>query len=421
MPPIFDKLWIHANLATFADGSPSLGCVHDGAVASTDGMISWLGRRAELPGPPEQLSGNVIDCGNQWILPGFVDCHTHLVFAGNRIAEFQMRHQGVSYAEIAKRGLGIVSTVRETRNASEEQLFDAAANRVWQLIRDGVTTVEIKSGYGLTTESEAKMLRVARRLGRELPISVRTTFLGAHVVPKEYLTNRSAYVNLVCEEMLPGLAEQNLIDSVDAFCETIAFSPAEVERVFSAARSLNLPVKLHAEQLSNSGGAALAARFGALSADHLEYLDESGVAELAENSTVAVLLPGAYFVLNETRVPPLALLRQYNVPIAIATDCNPGSSPILSIRLAASMGCQLFGLSTEEALRGITSNAARALGISQTTGSLELGKHADFVICDISEPAEALYWLGGNLVKTVVRQGHTIPLQDIANGLLSCR
>lgn len=414
MPPIFDSLWVNANLATFADGSSSLGCVPDGAIASTDGMISWVGHLKDLPGTAAELANNVVDCGNRWILPGFVDCHTHLVFAGNRIAEFQMRRQGISYAEIAKRGLGIVSTVRETRNASEEQLFDAAASRLWQLIRDGVTTVEIKSGYGLTIEAEAKMLRVARRLGRELPVSVRTTFLGAHVVPKEYRNNRSAYVDLVCDEMLPGLAEQNLIDSVDAFCETIAFSPAEVERVFSAAQSLNLPVKLHAEQLSNSGGAALAARYRALSADHLEYLDESGIAEMAKNSTVAVLLPGAYFVLNETRVPPVSLLRQYGVPIAIATDCNPGSSPILSIRLAASIGCQLFGLSSDEALRGITSYAARALGIAQTAGSLELGKQADFVICDISEPAEALYWLGGNVVKTVVRHGLPIPFQDIA-------
>jgi len=403
-----DTLWTNVNVFTASEA----GIIESAAIGVKNGAISWIG---PMPRDRDERldAAEVIDAGARWMLPGLVDCHTHLVFGGQRAGEFEARLAGASYEEIARAGGGIASTVRSTREASEETLFLCAARRLRQLVRDGVTTVEIKSGYGLTTAAEEKMLRVARRLGDEFPVRVVTTFLGAHALPPEYADDRKGYLRLVCEDMLPTLAGQGLVDAVDGFCEHIAFTPEEMEQVFDAARRLGLPVKLHAEQLSDSGGAALAARHGALSADHLEYLSEDGVRQMAASGTVAVLLPGAFYTLRDTRIPPVDLLREHGVPMAVSTDANPGSSPSLSLRLMANMACQLFSLTVEEALHGVTINAARALGLDAGIGSIEKGKRADFVLLDIDEPAEFAYWLGGNIVSEVVSGGERIDLASL--------
>ncbi len=402
----WDKILLNATLATFADETP-FGLVEHAAIAMHHGRISWLGRMDDLPEAPDQLATKVQSLSGALVTPGLIDCHTHLVFGGDRAQEFDLRLNGASYEEIARAGGGILSTVEATRDASEETLLAQSLPRARALLDDGVTTLEIKSGYGLELESEQRMLRVARRLGRELGLTIRTSFLGLHALPPEYRDRRDDYVDLVCDDMLPTLAAEGLIDAVDAFCEHIGFSHAETRRVFERAKQLGLPVKLHAEQLSDLDGAALVAEFGGLSADHLEHLSESGIKAMAAAGTVAVLLPGAFYALRETRLPPIELLRKHAVPMAIATDCNPGTSPLLSLRLAAGMACTLFRLTPEEALRGVTVNAARALGLTDR-GTLAVGKRADLVIWNARHPAELCYWIGGNLVRRIYAGGESI-------------
>ncbi len=405
--PHWDLLLIHATLATFTDGAPC-GLLSDAALACADGRIAWIGPMAELPA--DARADRVEDAGGRLLTPGLIDCHTHLVFGGDRAHEFNLRLNGAGYEEIARAGGGIVSSVRATRAADEDALFAQSLPRARALLADGVTTLEIKSGYGLALDTERRMLRVARRIGRELGISVRTSFLGLHALPPEYKDRRDDYVTLVCDDMLPALAAEGLVDAVDAFCEGIGFSHAETQRLFERAKQLGLPVKLHAEQLSDLGGAALVAAFDGLSADHLEYLGDDGVAAMAKAGTVAVLLPGAFYALRETKLPPLAALREHGVPIAIATDCNPGTSPLLSLRLAANMACTLFRLTPEEALRGVTVNAARALGLPDR-GTLAVGQRADLVLWNASQPAELCYWIGGNLVRQMWLGGEaTVPV-----------
>ena len=401
-----DSLWINATLTVVTQkGMPET--ISPAAIASKDGLISYLCLMSDLPQSPDEMATQVIDVAGACITPGLIDCHTHLVFGGNRAEEFNLRLQGHSYAQIAKQGGGIMSTVSQTRVATEQVLENSARTRLDQLLADGVTTVEIKSGYGLTTADEKKMLRVARRLGESSALSVTTTFLGAHSLPPEYRDRRSEYIDLVCNEMLPSLHAEGLIDAVDAFCEGIAFSADEVDTVFAAATALGLPVKLHAEQLSNCGGAQLAAKYSALSADHLEYLDEAGAIAMANSGTVAVLLPGAFYMLRETQKPPLSLLREHKVPIAIATDANPGSSPALSARLMMVMACQDFGLTPQEAIHGMTINAAKALGLDNDIGSLQIGKTSDLAVWNVKQPSELAYWLGGNLVQSVIKAGQS--------------
>lgn len=402
-----DTLWINGTLSIITEQGVS-ETLQTGAIACKDGLISLISPMDKLGDTPSNLATKVIDLEGKCLTPGLIDCHSHLVFGGNRAKEFNLRLQGQSYEQIAKQGGGIMSTVNHTRAATEQQLEHDARSRLALLVSDGVTSIEIKSGYGLTFKDEEKMLRVARRLGDTSPVTVTTTFLGAHALPPEYTNNRSGYLDLVCKEMLPKLHAQGLIDSVDAFCESIAFSVDEVEQVFQAATDLGLPVKLHAEQLSNSGGAELAAKYHALSADHLEYLDETGVQAMAASGSVAVLLPGAFYMLRETRKPPVQLLRDYQVPIALATDINPGSSPVLSARLMMVLGCQEFGLTPEETLRGMTINAAKALGKSDSVGSLQIGKAADLAIWDVQQPSELAYWLGGNKAESVIKAGNCI-------------
>ena len=402
-----DTLWINATLSIITEkGMPET--LEKAAIACKDGLISLISSMQDLDDVSINLASTVIDLAGKCLTPGLIDCHSHLVFGGNRAEEFNLRLQGHSYEQIAKQGGGIMSTVKQTRAATEQQLEHAARNRLALLVSDGVTSIEIKSGYGLTLDDEAKMLRVARRLGDTSPVTITTTFLGAHALPPEYANNRSGYIDLVCHEMLPKLHAEGLVDAVDAFCENIAFSLDEVEQVFKAATGLNLPIKLHAEQLSESGGAELAAKYGALSADHLEYLSETGVRAMAASGTVAVLLPGAFYMLRETQKPPVKLLRDYHVPIALATDINPGSSPVLSARLMMVHGCQEFGLTPEEALRGMTINAAKALGKSDSVGSLQIGKAADLAIWDVEQPSELAYWLGGNKAESVIKAGNCI-------------
>jgi imidazolonepropionase len=384
-------IWRNARLATFAPASAGIGIVARGAVVAKGERIVFAGPESEAP-----AAGRFIDCEGRWITPALVDCHTHLVHAGNRAREFELRLAGASYEDIARAGGGIFSTVRETRAASVDDLVAQSLPRLDALIGEGVGTIEIKSGYGLELDSERRMLKAARRLGRERAVTVRTTFLGAHALPPEYRDDRAAYVALVADEMLPTLAAEDLVDAVDGFCEGIAFSRAEMARVFVAARKLGLPVKLHAEQLSNTGGAGLAAEFGALSADHLEHADEAGVAAMAAAGVIATLLPGAYYTLRETRSPPIDLFRRHGVPIAVATDCNPGTSPLTSLLLALNMAATLFRLTVEECLLGATRHAARALGLERDLGSLEPGKRADLAIWDIEEPAELVYRVGFN-------------------------
>ena len=393
-------LWQHCHVATMANGAYSI--IEDAAIVTSGTLIEWIGPRTQLP-TGEYPAVN--DLQGAWVTPGLIDCHTHTVFGGNRSGEFEQRLQGVSYAEIAAQGGGIASTVRATREATEDELFASAAKRLKSLMRDGVTTVEMKSGYGLDLANERKLLRVIRRLAEELPISVRSTCLAAHALPPEYKDRADDYIDLVCEQMLPALAAEGLVDAVDAFCEYLAFSPEQVERVFVAAQQLGLPVKLHAEQLSSLHGSSLAARYKALSADHLEYMDEDDAIAMAAADTVAVLLPGAFYFLRETQLPPMDALRKHKVKIAIASDLNPGTSPALSLRLMLNMACTCFRMTPEEALAGATIHAAQALGMAQTHGSLEVGKVADFVAWDIERPADLAYWLGGDLDKRVVRHG----------------
>jgi imidazolonepropionase len=403
--PVYDGLVLGASLATL-DAPAGYGAIADGALAWRDGVLAWVGPRAELPGDPATLARDVVALDGGWITPGLVDCHTHAVFAGDRAGEFELRLQGASYEAIARAGGGILSTVRAVRAASEEELLAQSLPRARALLRDGATTLEIKSGYGLDFDNERKMLRVARRVGTELGITVRTTFLGAHALPVEYANDSNGYIDAVLD-WLPRLHAEGLVDAVDAFCEGIGFSPAQTRRVFEAARALGLPVKLHADQLSDLGGAALVAEFGGLSADHIEHTSEAGVRAMAREGTVAVLLPGAFHVLRETTLPPLDLLRTHGVPMAVATDCNPGTSPLLSLRQAMQLACIHFRLTPEETLRGATVHGARALGC-QDRGVLRAGMRADFVHWQIRQPAELGYWLGGELADAVFAGGRRL-------------
>lgn len=405
MPTHWDKIWYNAGVATMVAGHSAYGMVKDGAVCVRDGNIGWIGPSDALPVDALVNATETRDCRGRLITPGLVDCHTHLIYAGNRAAEFEMRLKGATYEEIARAGGGIMSTVKATRSASEDALFEQSLPRLEALQDNGVTTVEIKSGYGLDIDTEIRMLRVARRLADHAEVNVKTTFLGAHTVPPEYADRADAYVDLVCREMLPRVAEEGLADAVDAFCEGIAFSPAQVARVFVAATKLALDVKCHAEQLSNLGGAALAARHGAVSVDHLEYLDEADVPALAEAGTVAVMLPGAFYVLGETRLPPIEALRRHQVPMAVATDSNPGSSPVVSLTLMLNMACTLFRLTPEEALAGATREGARALRMLDSVGTIEPGKQADLVLWSLREPAELSYQVGGNPCVAVMHRG----------------
>ena len=393
-------LWQHCHVATMAGGKYSI--IEDAAMVTAGPLIEWVGPRSQVP-PADYAK--VHDLQGAWVTPGLIDCHTHTVFGGNRSGEFEQRLEGVSYAEIAAKGGGIASTVRATRAATEDELFASAEKRLRSLLRDGVTTVEIKSGYGLDLANERKMLRVARRLGEALPVSVRATCLAAHALPPEYKDRADDYIEHICAEMLPALAAEGLVDAVDAFCEYLAFSTEQVERVFKVAQQLGLPVKLHAEQLSSLHGSSLAARYHALSADHLEFMTEEDAIAMAASGTVAVLLPGAFYFLRETQLPAMDALRKHGVKIAIASDLNPGTSPALSVRLMLNMACTLFRMTPEEALAGATQHAATALGMGDTHGSLEVGKVADFVAWQIDRPADLAYWLGGELDKRVVRHG----------------
>ncbi len=397
-----DLLLVNARLATMAGADGGYGIVEDGALALRGGRIAWAGRRADVPA--SLLALPVHDCGGMWITPGLVDCHTHVVHAGNRSDEWEARLNGASYEDIARAGGGIMATVRATRAASADELLRQSAPRIAALLAEGVTTLEIKSGYGLDLDNEAKMLRAARRAGELLPVRVATTFLGAHALPPEYAGRADDYIDAVCARMLPALAKEGLVDAVDAFCERIGFSHAQTARVFAAARRLGLPVKLHAEQLSDQGGAALVAEYGGLSADHLEWLSEAGIAAMARAGTVAVLLPGAYYFLRETRMPPLDALRAAGVPLAVATDCNPGTSPMTSLLLALNMACTLWRLTPLEALRGCTVHAARALGRADI-GTLEVGQRADLALWDIARPADLAYAIGANPCRAVVNGG----------------
>lgn len=392
-----DLLFTNVHLATMEDGH---GDLPDAALAVKDGRIAWLGARPDAP-PARQTH----DCGGAWMTPGLVDCHTHIVHAGNRSGEWEARLNGASYEDIARAGGGIMSTVRATRQADVEALVAASLPRVRQLLAEGVTTLEIKSGYGLALDAEERMLRAARRIGEMLPVRIVTTFLGAHALPPEFAGRQDDYVSEVCERMLPALAEKGLVDAVDAFCERIGFTHAQTVRVFEAARALGLPLKLHAEQLSDQGGAALVARFGGLSADHLEYVSEQGIAAMARAGTVAVLLPGAYYFLRESTPPPVAALRAAGVPMAVATDCNPGTSPMTSLLLALNMACTLWRLTPREALLGATAHAARALGLQDEIGTLAVGKRADLALWDIARPADLAYAIGMNPCRAVVSGG----------------
>jgi len=396
-------LLTNATIATMSGADAPYGLIEDGALVIADERIQWTGPRTDLPAayrtqPEEDLSGRLVT-------PALIDCHTHLVYGGNRAREFEMRLEGAGYEEIARAGGGILSTVEATRAASEEKLVAAALPRVDAMLGEGVATVEIKSGYGLDLDTEMKMLRAARRIAGARAVTVRTTFLGAHAVPPEYEGRPDDYIDFVCGTVLPAVCRERLADAVDAFCERIGFTTAQVERVFTAARGLGLPVKLHAEQLSDSGGTAVAASFNAMSADHLEYLDDDGIAAMAQTGTVAVLLPGAFYTLRETRLPPVAALREAGVPMAVATDCNPGTSPVASPLAMLNMACTLFRLTPEEALAGMTRNAARALGMEEQTGTLVPGRLADLAIWKVGHPAELAYYLGLNPLARRIYRG----------------
>jgi imidazolonepropionase len=398
---MWDVLFTNVHLATMADDE-GYGEVRDAAIAIKDGRIAWLGPQATLPQGAQAVT--VHDGGGSWLTPGLIDCHTHIVHAGNRSDEFEARLNGATYEDIARAGGGIMSTVRATRAVSEDELLRESLPRVRSLLAEGVTTIEIKSGYGLTLESEAKMLKAARRIGRELPVRVTTTFLGAHALPPEFAGRADDYVDEVCKMIAP-LAAEGLVDAVDAFCERIGFSREQTERVFQAAQAQGLPVKLHAEQLSDQRGAELTARYNGLSTDHLEHLSAEGVAAMAAAGTVAVLLPGAYYFLRDTTPPPVAAMREAGVLMAIATDCNPGTSPMTSLLLAMNMACTLWRLTSQEALAGVTRHAARALGLQDEIGTLEVGKRADFALWRIARPADLSYAIGLNPCRGVANAG----------------
>jgi imidazolonepropionase len=397
----FHAATMQVNMAVDAPTEGGYGIIHDAALGIVDGRIAFIGPASQLPAH----QATVIDLGGGWVTPGLVDCHTHLVFAGDRSGEYEMRLQGASYEAIAKAGGGIVSSVKHTRQASAEALFNSASKRLQALMADGVTCIEIKSGYGLDLATEIKMLQVARQLGAQLAVSVRTSCLAAHALPQEYQGQADAYIDLICDSIIPTIAAAGLADAVDGFCEGIGFSVAQIERVFKTAQAHGLPVKLHAEQLSDLGGSGLAARYNALSSDHLEYLNDSDAKAMAAAGTVAVILPGAFFCLKETQRPPIQLLRDLGVNMAIASDCNPGSAPVLSLRLMMSMACTLFGFTPLEALQGVTCHGAKALGLGTSHGQLKLDYAADFVCWDIQQPAELSYWLGGQLMKHRVVAG----------------
>ncbi|MES1201322.1 MAG: imidazolonepropionase [Pseudomonadota bacterium] len=402
---MWDTLWLDAALATMAPARGPYGLIPDGAIAAQDGRIAWVGARTGLPGEPQTLAHHVVSCGGALITPGLIDCHTHLVFGGNRALEFELRLEGASYEDISRAGGGILSTVNATRAASLDDLILSAAQRLARMKAEGVTTIEIKSGYGLDLETEYKQLQAATALAERESVRVRRTFLALHALPPEFRDDRAAYVQLVADVMLPALAAAGVVDAVDAFCDTIGFTPEEVDFVFSAARANGLPVKLHAEQLSNQHGAALAARASALSADHLEWLDDASIAAMAEAGTVAVLLPGAFYFLRDTKLPPIEALRATGVPMAVATDCNPGTAPLTSPLLAMQMACTLFRMTPEEALAGMTRNAALALGMADEVGTLAVGKAADLAIWNVREPAELCYWIGADLLRERVFAG----------------
>lgn len=403
---LWDALWRNVHLASMTDGSASYGDILNGALAIKNGQIAWLGAEKDLPA--DAHAAETHDGQGAWLTPGLIDCHSHIVYAGNRSNEFEARLNGVAYEAIARAGGGILSTVNATRAADFDDLLAQSLPRVKRLLAEGVTTLEIKSGYGLDLDSEAKMLRVARHIGEILPVTVHTTFLGAHAVPPEYKGRADDYITYICEVMLPALQAEGLVDAVDAFCEHIGFSSEQTERVFHAAAELNLPVKLHAEQLSDQHGAALVARFNGLSADHLEYLSADGIAAMAAHGTVAVLLPGAYYFLRETKLPPLQALREAGVPMAVSTDCNPGTSPMTSLLLAMNMACTMFKMTPQEALAGTTVHAAQALGQQGRVGQLAVGQAADLALWQIARPADLAYAMGQNMCVGVIKGGRLI-------------
>ncbi|WP_448548200.1 imidazolonepropionase [Thalassotalea fusca] len=406
-PSNWQTLIKNVNMATMTNGASDYGIITDGALAISEGKIAWVGKTDEIS---HELLANVdiIDGQGQWLTPGLVDCHTHIVYGGNRANEFEMRLQGASYEEIAKAGGGIVSTVAATRSASEAELLTSALKRANALFAQGVTTLEIKSGYGLDTDNELKMLRVATQIAESLPITVKRTFLGAHALPVEYKDRADDYISLVCDEMLPKVSALNLADAVDVFCEGIGFNLEQTKRVFDAAQQHELPIKVHAEQLSDLGGSALAAQYGALSSDHVEYLGEEGIKAMATAGMVAVLLPGAFYFLRETQVPPIELLRKHGVKMAIATDANPGSSPINSLQLMLNMACTLFRITPVEALAGVTCNGAQALGLAQSKGQLKVGYDADLALWNINQPAELCYQFGVNPLVNLFQAGNRV-------------
>ena len=389
----WDLLLIDARIASLRGDAPDYGVIEDGALAIIDGEIAWIGPASERPGHAAQETRSL---GNRWITPALIDCHTHLIFGGDRAEEYEQRLAGVSYEDIAAQGGGILATVMATRSAEIDDLYDAALRRIRRLAASGVATLEIKSGYGLDVSNELKMLAIARNLGETSGISIQTTLLAAHTVPPEFAGKADDYIDLICEEMLPELAERQLADAVDAYCESIAFDAPQVAKLFRAATQAGLPVKLHADQLSDGGGAELAAHFNALSADHLEFTSTAGVRAMAQAGTTAVLLPGAFLTLGESQQPPIDALRADGVPIALATDCNPGTSPLCSIPYAMALGSRLFGLTPEECLAGVTREAARALGLADDRGTLEVGKRADIAIWDVDHPRDLAYWMGVN-------------------------
>jgi imidazolonepropionase len=401
----WDAIWTNCAIATMVIGKVSYGLINDAALAVKDGKIAWVGLRTDLPGLAEELANVVCDLKGHCITPGLIDCHTHLVYGGNRYHEFEQRMQGKSYEDIVRSGGGIRLTVAATRSASEEELFAQSVIRAKALMAEGVTTIEIKSGYGLDLANELKMLRVAKKIGEDLPLTVKKTFLGAHTVPEEFQGRADEYIDLVCHEMIPAIIKENLADYIDVFCEKIGFNLQQTERVFAVASQYHLGIKCHAEQLSHLGCAALAAQYHALSVDHLEFISDDGIQAIAQSGTVAVLLPGAFYFLREHQKPPVASLRAAHVPMALATDCNPGTSPVTSLLLMLNMACVMFGLTPEEALLGVTHHAAKALGLQQSHGTLEIGKVADFVVWDVKHPAELVYYVGLNPLQKLVIGG----------------
>jgi imidazolonepropionase len=398
----WDILLTDCRAATMAENGKPYGAIEDAAIALRDGRIAWVGARADLPAGDAE---DTVRLGGRWVSPGLIDCHTHLVYGGDRAAEFELRLKGATYEEIAKAGGGIASTVKATRAAGIDSLAASAAKRLTEIASEGVTTIEIKSGYGLDLENERKQLAAARRLGDMHPVTIRTTCLAAHALPPEFAGNSDGYIDKVCSEILPAIAREGLADAVDAFCEKIAFTPAQTRKVFETAKQLGLPVKLHAEQLSDQGGTQLASEFGALSCDHLEYVSEAGIAAMAKSGAVAVLLPGAFYALRETKLPPIDAFRQAGVPIAISTDHNPGTSPTLSLLLMLSMATTFFRLTPEEVLAGATRHAAKALGLQTTHGQLQSGMNADIAIWSIDRPAELSYRFGGNPCSGIIQNG----------------